>query len=69
MIPVPVTVDGNVYHDMFEQVVGFDSASKVYSQLIGNLMTDAASGIKYWYFIRLMGRDPSHMIMESALQT
>lgn len=32
-------------------------------------MTDAASAIKYWYFIRLMGRDPSHLVIECALST
>ncbi len=52
---------------MLESVVGFDTASKLYSQLIGNIMIDAASAIKYWYFIRLMGRDPSHLVLESAL--
>eukprot|EP01015_Nassula_variabilis_P010208 TRINITY_DN1814_c0_g1_i8.p1 TRINITY_DN1814_c0_g1~~TRINITY_DN1814_c0_g1_i8.p1 ORF type:complete len:573 (+),score=117.46 TRINITY_DN1814_c0_g1_i8:66-1784(+) len=69
IIGIPCTVDGNVYHPMLESVVGFDSSSKVYSQLIGNIMTDAASAIKYWYFIRLMGRDPSHLVLEAALQT
>jgi 6-phosphofructokinase 1 len=54
---------------MFEQCVGFDTASKVYGQLIGNMMTDSASAIKYWYFIRLMGRDPSHLVLECALNT
>mmetsp|Transcript_5370 Transcript_5370/g.3083 ORF Transcript_5370/g.3083 Transcript_5370/m.3083 type:complete len:134 (+) Transcript_5370:1571-1972(+) len=67
VIPIPVTVDGNIQHEMFESVVGFDTASKVFSELIGNIMTDAASSIKYWYFIRLMGRDPSHLIMECGL--
>lgn len=69
IVAVPCTLDGNVHHDMFEQSVGFDSASKLYGQLIGNLMTDAASAIKYWYFIRLMGRDPSHLAVECALNT
>jgi len=69
VIGVPASVDGNVYHHMLEGVVGFDSASKLYSQLIGNIMIDAASATKYWYFIRLMGRDPSHLVLECALQT
>jgi 6-phosphofructokinase len=69
VVGVPCTLDGNVYHEMFEQSVGFDSASKLYGQLIGNLMTDAASAVKYWYFIRLMGRDPSHLAIECALNT
>lgn len=49
--------------------LGFDTASKVYSQLIGNMLTDSASAIKYWYFIRLMGREPSHLALECALKT
>ena len=49
--------------------LGFDTASKVYSQLIGNMLTDSASAIKYWYFIRLMGKDPSHLALECALRT
>lgn len=69
VITVPCTVDNNIGHHMLESIVGFDSASKVYSQLIGNIMIDAASAVKYWYFIRLMGRDPSHLVLECALQT
>ena len=49
VIGVPASVDGNLYHHMLEGVVGFDSASKLYSQLIGNIMIDAASATKYWY--------------------
>ena len=62
VIAIPCSVDNNVGHHMLEQCVGFDTASKLYSQLIGNLMIDAASAIKYWYFIRVMGRDPSHLV-------
>lgn len=69
VIVIPATIDNNVGHHMLESVVGFDTASKLYSQLIGNIMIDAASAIKYWYFIRLMGRDPSHLVLECALQT
>jgi 6-phosphofructokinase len=58
VITVPCTVDNNIGHPLLEGIVGFDSASKTYSQLIGNIMIDAASAVKYWYFIRLMGRDP-----------
>jgi len=46
-----------------------DTCSKFYSQLIGNMLTDSASAIKYWYFIRLMGNQPSHMALECALKT
>jgi 6-phosphofructokinase 1 len=69
VIAVPCTVDGNIDHPLFEATVGFDTASKVYSQLVGNIMTDSASATKYWYLIRLMGRDPSHLVLECALQT
>jgi len=69
VIGVPCTVDGNVSHPLLEASVGFDTASKVYSQLIGNIMTDSASATKYWYLMRLMGRDPSHLVLECALQT
>jgi diphosphate--fructose-6-phosphate 1-phosphotransferase len=69
IIVVPSSVDGNVSHPLFESTVGFDTASKVYSQLIGNIMTDSASATKYWYLMRLMGRDPSHLVLECALQT
>ena len=69
VVTIPCTVDNNVEHHMLEAIVGFDTASKVYSQLIGNIMIDAASAVKYWYFIRLMGRDPSHLVLECALQT
>jgi 6-phosphofructokinase 1 len=33
------------------------------------MLSDSASAIKYWYFIRLMGRDPSHLVLECAMQT
>ena len=69
VIGVPATVDGNIGFHLFETSVGFDTAARVYAQLIGNMMTDAASATKYWYFIRLMGRDPSHLVLECALQT
>jgi len=69
VIGVPATVDGNIHHELFESCIGFDTASKVYSQLIGNIMTDAASATKYWYLMRLMGNDPSHLVLECALQT
>lgn len=69
VITVPCTLDGNIEHPLIEASIGFDTASKVYSQLIGNIMTDSASATKYWYMIRLMGRDPSHLVLECALQT
>lgn len=52
-----------------ESAVGFDTAVKVYSQLVGNTAIDGASARKYWYFMRLMGQDPSHIALEVAMQT
>merc|ERR1719276_611688 len=69
VVMIPATVDGNIHHKYFQTAIGFDTASKVYSQLIGNMLTDSASAIKYWYFIRLMGKDPTHLAMECALKT
>lgn len=68
VIAVPCTVDANVCHQMIEANVGFDTSSKVYSQLMGNILIDCASAFKYWYFIRIMGRDPSHLALECALR-
>ncbi|CAI2371730.1 unnamed protein product [Moneuplotes crassus] len=69
VVGVPSTIFGNICGKYIESTVGFDTASKLYSQLIGNIMTDAASAVKYWYLMRLMGGDPSHLALESALQT
>lgn len=70
VLVVPATVDGNIRHNgLIEAPIGFDTSSKIYAQLVGNIMTDAASAIKYWYFIRLMGRDPSHLVLETGLTT
>lgn len=69
VIVIPATLDGNIRHNYLQSSLGFDTASKVYSQLIGNMLTDSASAIKYWYFIRLMGKDPSHLALECALRT
>lgn len=67
IIGIPSTIGANIKHHMLESCVGFDTAAKTYSQIIGNLMIDSASAVKYWYFIRLMGRDPSHVTLECAL--
>lgn len=63
----PATLDGNIRHGYLQTTLGFNTATKVYSQLIGNILTDSASNFKYWYFIRLMGNRPSHLAMECAL--
>jgi pyrophosphate--fructose-6-phosphate 1-phosphotransferase len=69
VIGVPKTIDGDMKNDQIEASFGFDTASKVYSELIGNICRDATSAVKYWHFIRLMGRAASHVTLECALQT
>lgn len=69
VIGVPKTIDRDLIGNGIETSFGFDTASKVYSELIGNLCYDALSAKKYWHFIRLMGRSASHITLECALQT
>ena len=67
VIGVPATIDGDLYgNNGLEASIGFDTACRVYASLVGNLATDAASARKYWYFIRMMGRSPSHITLECA---
>ncbi len=66
---VPKTIDGDMKNEQIEASFGFDTACKVYSELIGNICRDATSAVKYWHFIRLMGRSASHVALECALQT
>jgi pyrophosphate--fructose-6-phosphate 1-phosphotransferase len=69
VIGVPKTIDGDLKNEMIEVSFGFDTACKVYSELIGNIERDANSAKKYWHFIKLMGRSASHICLECALQT
>lgn len=69
IIGVPKTIDGDMKNELIEASFGFDTASKVYSELIGNIARDATSAVKYWHFVRLMGRAASHVTLECALQT
>jgi pyrophosphate--fructose-6-phosphate 1-phosphotransferase len=69
IIGVPKTIDGDLKNEQIEVSFGFDTACKVYSELIGNIERDAASAKKYWHFIKLMGRSASHITLECALQT
>lgn len=68
VIGVPKTIDGDLKTDMIETSFGFDTACKVYSELIGNIQRDANSAKKYYHFIKLMGRSASHIALECALQ-
>lgn len=69
VIGCPKTIDGDLKNDMIETSFGFDTATKVYSELIGNIERDANSAKKYWHFIKLMGRSASHIGLECALET
>jgi len=69
VIGCPKTIDGDLKNEMIETSFGFDTACKVYSEVIGNIMRDANSAKKYWHFIKLMGRSASHIALECGLQT
>ena len=69
VIGCPKTIDGDLKNEDIEASFGFDTATKTYSELIGNIMRDANSAKKYWHFIKLMGRSASHIALECALQT
>ena len=66
---VPKTIDGDLKNDMIEASFGFDTATKVYNELIGNIQRDANSAKKYWHVIKLMGRSASHITLECALRS
>lgn len=69
VIGVPKTIDGDLKNAYIETSFGFDTATKVYSEMIGNICRDALSAKKYYHFIKLMGRSASHITLECALQT
>ncbi len=69
VVGVPKTIDGDLKNPYIETSFGFDTATKVYSELVGNIAKDACSSRKYWHFIRLMGRSASHIALEVALKT
>ena len=69
VIGCPKTIDGDLKNDLIETSFGFDTACKVYSEVIGNIQRDCDSARKYWHFIKLMGRSASHIALECALQT
>jgi 6-phosphofructokinase 1 len=66
---VPVDITGSIKNEFLEATVGFDTATKVASQIVGNNATDGASAKKYYYFMRLIGQEPSHVTLEVALST
>ncbi len=69
VIGCPKTIDGDLKNDHIEISFGFDTATKTYSCLIGNIQRDVCSAKKYWHFIKLMGRSATHVGLECALQT
>lgn len=69
VVGCPKTIDGDLKNEQIEASFGFDTACRVYSELIGNIERDANSAKKYWHFIKLMGRSASHIGLECALQT
>ena len=69
VIGCPKTIDGDLKNEQIEISFGFDTATKTYAELIGNIQRDANSAKKYWHFIKLMGRSASHVCLEAALQT
>lgn len=69
VIGAPKTIDGDLKNDDIEISFGFDTATKTYSEVIGNIERDANSAKKYWHFIKVMGRSASHVALECALET
>ena len=69
VIGCPKTIDGDLKNEDIECSFGFDTATKTYSEIIGNIARDANSAKKYWHFVKVMGRSASHVALECALQT
>ena len=70
VIGVPKTIDGDLQvGDLLPISFGFDTATKIYAEMVGNILQDTRSSLKYWHFVKLMGRSASHVTLEVALQT
>ncbi len=69
VIGCPKTIDGDLKNEDIECSFGFDTATKTYGEIIGNIERDANSAKKYWHFVKVMGRSASHVALEAALQT
>lgn len=69
VVGVPKTIDGDLQNEIVRISFGFDTACKVYSEIIGNIARDALSNKKYYFFVKLMGRSASHITLECALRT
>lgn len=68
VIGLPATIDGDLKSEYLEACIGYDTACRVYASLIGHLQTDAASAAKYYYFVRVMGREASQIVLECGMQ-
>ena len=68
-VGVPKTIDGDLKNEYIETSFGFDTATKTYAELVGNIQRDAISSRKYWHFVKIMGRSASHIALEVALMT
>jgi pyrophosphate--fructose-6-phosphate 1-phosphotransferase len=69
VIGVPKTIDGDLKNKYIETSFGFDTATKIYAELVGNICKDTISAQKYWHFVRLMGRNASHITLEVGFKT
>jgi pyrophosphate--fructose-6-phosphate 1-phosphotransferase len=70
VVGVPKTIDGDLQVGKLLPIsFGFDTATKIYSEMVGNILQDTPSSKKYWHFVKLMGRSASHVALEVALQT
>lgn len=69
VVGCPKTIDGDLKNEQIEISFGFDTATKTYAELVGNIQRDSNSAKKYWHFVKLMGRSASHVGLEVALQT
>lgn len=69
VVGIPKTIDGDLQNKWIEASFGFDSAAKTYGELVGNILKDALSQKKYYFFIKVMGRTASHLVLETALNT
>ena len=69
VIGCPKTIDGDLKNEDIECSFGFDTATKTYAEIIGNIERDANSAKKYWHFVKVMGRSASHVAVECALKT
>ena len=67
VVGIPKTIDGDLKGNGIGISFGHHSAARTYAELVGSLLTDNQSTKKYYSFVRLMGRDASHITLEVAL--